>query len=364
LIVKIVIIGAGAAGLAMAISLERMGIDYSVHERTGHLGQEGLGFILRQNGLDSLQQIEARLVPEVVQTGAWLNHFTLRNPDGSTILDQPLHHALGIRRADLIGCLMKHVNPARVHMHSQCVGFERDAKGHAVAALFDDGRREEGDLFLACDGSRSRTRALLFPQAYLEPVVTHELVSIVHHAELAQEMAGHFIKTQDNAGSLALGLVPCGGDRIIWYMQFDQRHTLAHDSTEMQRRNFAFKLVQEWADPIPRLLHASDWQGTHVWRTTDMNPLPALHRDNVVLMGDAGHPMLTFTSQGVNTALDDAFHLSQMIAKRGLPLDADLDEWSAARLAELAPMLEGGRKLQQDFLHYDPNRPNTVPLVD
>lgn len=361
---KIAIIGAGIAGLAMAIGLEKAGIEYTIHERTGHLGQEGLGFILRQNGLDALAQIGTDVVREVEQAGQWLEHFVLRNPEGKIMLEQPLSGALGIRRADLIGCMMQHVSAARVHMQHPCVGYERDASGHAKAALFEDGSRVEADLFLACDGSRSRTRAALFPEAQLEPVRVHELVSIVHNAELAKELAGKFVKTQQEHGCLSIGLVPCGGDRVIWYMQFDGTHTLAYDSPEQARRLFAQKLVGHWADPIPRMLQSSDWQGTHVWRTTDLNPLPAMHQNNIVLMGDAAHPLLTFTSQGVNSALDDAYQLYSMLIARGKLDQADLNEWGQARMAAIAPMRDSGRELAKQFLVFDPNLARTVPLSE
>lgn len=361
---KIAIIGAGIAGLAMAIGLERAGFEYTIHERTGHLGQEGLGFILRQNGLDALAQIGTDVVREVEQVGQWLDHFVLRNPEGKTMLEQPLSGALGIRRADLIGVMMRHVDASRVSMQHPCTGFERDANGHARCALFEDGSRVEADLFLACDGSRSRIRAALFPDAHLEPVRVHELVSIVHNDELARELAGKFIKTQEERGCLSIGLVPCGGDRVIWYMQFDSTHTLAYDSPEQARRQFAQKLVGHWADPIPRMLQSSDWQGTHVWRTTDLNPLPVMHQNNIVLMGDAAHPLLTFTSQGVNSALDDAYQLYSMLIARGKLTDTDLSEWGQARMAAIAPMRDSGRELARQFLEFDPNQARTVPLSE
>ncbi|MBI3230606.1 MAG: FAD-dependent monooxygenase [Burkholderiales bacterium] len=360
---KIAIIGAGIAGLGLAIGLQRAGIAYSIHERVGHLGQEGLGFILRQNGLDALAQLGQGVVDEVEDAGAWLNHFTLRNPHGKVLLDQPLEGALGIRRAALIQCMMNHVQADSVTMQHQCIGFEYDANGRAIAAKFDDGQQIEANLFVACDGSRSRVRQMLFPDAQLEPVRVHELVSIVHDAEMAAALEGRFLKTQQEEGCLSIGLVPCGGDRVIWYMQFDGTHTLAYDSSEEQRRAFAQKLVGDWADPIPRLLKNSDWRGTHVWRTTDMDGLPTLHKNNIVLLGDAAHPMLTFTSQGVNSALDDAHQFCQLL-EQGQPSAETIEAWAQKRLAEIAPMREMGRELAQQFLVFDPNQTRTVPLVD
>ncbi len=360
---KVAIIGAGIAGLATAIGLERVGIDYTLHERTWHLGREGLGFILQKNGLDALAQLSGDVKREVEQAGAWLERFTLRDPQGRTMLEEPLPESLGLRRADLLASMMRHIQPDRMMMRQQFVEFERDANGRAIAALFENGHRQEADLFLACDGSRSQIRQSLFPQAQLEPVRVLELVSILHNAELVQELAGRFLKTQRAEGGLSFGLVPCGGDHVIWYMQFDaNRYPLPYTANAQERALFAQQLVGHWPDPIPQLLSGSDWRNTHLWRTTDMNALPSLHHENVVLLGDAGHPMLTFSSQGVNLALDDAQHLCAML-RQGIPSSADLSAWSRARLAEIAPLRETGRELSHNFLVFDPTRDHAIPLA-
>ena len=41
-------------------------------------------------------------------------------------------------------------------------------------------------------------------------------------------------------------------------------------------------------------------------------PVATFHFHNMFLIGDACHPLLSMTSQGVNTALEDAIHLAQL----------------------------------------------------
>ena len=43
-----------------------------------------------------------------------------------------------------------------------------------------------------------------------------------------------------------------------------------------------------------------------LWRLGDRDPLPQLHRDRLVLIGDASHPMLPHLGQGATHAIEDA----------------------------------------------------------
>jgi 2-polyprenyl-6-methoxyphenol hydroxylase-like FAD-dependent oxidoreductase len=103
----------------------------------------------------------------------------------------------------------------------------------------------------------------------------------------------------------------------------------------------------------------------HRWRTTDLDPLPRLHRGNVVLVGDAAHPLLPFTSQGVPAALADAQTLGQGLVgvdlRRPAELSTALACYSDRRLPVLAQLIEQGRQLQHRFL--SPPPAGTAPLL-
>jgi salicylate hydroxylase/6-hydroxynicotinate 3-monooxygenase len=55
----------------------------------------------------------------------------------------------------------------------------------------------------------------------------------------------------------------------------------------------------------------------HKWAIYDRDPLPAWHTDQVVLLGDACHPMTPYMAQGGATAMEDAVVLSRCIAGAG-----------------------------------------------
>ncbi len=92
----------------------------------------------------------------------------------------------------------------------------------------------------------------------------------------------------------------------------------------------------------------------HLWHTTDLDPLPALFSGPVVLVGDSGHPMLPFASQGAAAALQDALLLSSLLSNaHPLRIHEALARYSACRLPAVTPLLLEGRELRRQFL--DPN---------
>jgi 2-polyprenyl-6-methoxyphenol hydroxylase-like FAD-dependent oxidoreductase len=112
--------------------------------------------------------------------------------------------------------------------------------------------------------------------------------------------------------------------------------------------------VGQWPQPLPELIELTDFSESHVWFTTDLDPLPSFHRGNVVLVGDAAHPLLPFTSQGVGSALQDALSLATHIGGQfdcPKKLEEGLRVFSDERLSCVTRFLQSGRELAERFLH-------------
>src|SRR5262249_7921608 len=62
----------------------------------------------------------------------------------------------------------------------------------------------------------------------------------------------------------------------------------------------------------------------HKWALVDRDPLPSWSDGNVVLLGDAAHPMMPHMGQGAAMAIEDVAVLARCIAAAGP------DNWSSA----------------------------------
>ncbi|KAJ4361263.1 hypothetical protein N0V95_002032 [Ascochyta clinopodiicola] len=82
------------------------------------------------------------------------------------------------------------------------------------------------------------------------------------------------------------------------------------------------RLLREFAHFHPRLRAVLDMpEEVGLWPLYSLTPLPRWSAGRAILIGDAAHPMLPFSGQGANQAIEDAGALGYLLS--GLP-DATL----------------------------------------
>ena len=164
---KIVIIGAGIAGLTAAIAMARKGLDAEVYEQAPELKEVGAGVGLWGNAFRALRAIG--LADEVVRLAGGPAGSGVKRPDGTWLLYQP-HEVVqkrwgagfaSVHRAELHRLLADQVDPSAIHLDARCTGISE--RGRRASAL--RGRpRGRGDVLVGADGAHSVVRtALLGP---------------------------------------------------------------------------------------------------------------------------------------------------------------------------------------------------------
>jgi len=308
---KALIIGGGIAGLAAAITLRKAGWQAVLKERAPEFTEVGLGFIILPNGLEALDQVGAG--DAVRMHGKNINKAIIRTPDGTIVKDDVLDNCLGIKRSGCIDALRNLLPPDIIQTGAEFSHFEYDEHQFVIAAHFKDGSRETADIFIAADGASSQIRKLLFPSQIIGSTKIKELVAIADLPDVVRALNGKLLKTQSLEEGLSIGLVPCNDQQIVWYMQFDCMKNDLTDLSDDNKKAFAKKMLKDWPDPIDYVLEHTDYSKSFMWFTKDMEVLPAFHHKNIVLAGDAAHLVLPFTSQGVNSALQDAIILGRLL---------------------------------------------------
>ena len=360
---KAVIIGGGIAGLAAAIGLRKNGWEVVVKERVPEFVEAGLGFIILPNGLGALDELHAG---DYVRThGRKLTKAVMRTPDGFVYKEEDLLDSFGVKRSTCVDALRNQLPPETIQTAKEFSHFLFDDEDKAVAAIFKNGEREYGDIFIAADGARSIIRSQLFPKHRIRTSSVKELVGIADSYPLLKELDSFLLKTQSETDSLSLGLLPCNERQVIWYMQFDGEANQIDQYDEQSKRALVKKLIGNWPDPINYVLEHADFKNAFVWSTRDMELLPMFHHSNIVLTGDAAHLALPFTSQGTSSALTDGIELSGLLASP--PHDKDeleniFLEYYERRRNILNEYLEFGRKLENGFLHPSTIRVQDIPV--
>jgi salicylate hydroxylase len=181
-----------------------------------------------------------------------------------------------------------------------------------------------------------------------------EIVMSTCLPELAAHLGSTFLKTVLADRGLAFGLLSPAGDDVIGFLQFDvQRHGTPSRTAESGLVDFATTLLGSVPEPVASFLRNADESTAHLWRPMDGEIAANCCASNAVVIGDAAHPLLPFSSQGVGSALEDAIALADVIegasGRREL-LPQALAGFCEERRRDVGRFVDGGRLILSHFV--------------
>jgi len=342
------IFGAGVAGLMAAITLRSAGHRSVIYERVHQRHDAGMGFIVVPECIERLQSFGVGI------TGVPLKSYCSRDITGRILHEEPVPAGCrAIRRCDLIAALLRLLpTDETLTFDSELDGVQFDDQGLICDARIRSGERilsVRADLYVAADGVGSRGRQALFPGWPVPRAQVPEVVGLVQSSEAIRWAAGNFNKFHAACGGIAVGVLPVDAEHVVWYLQFDAHRMPPPQESAAAYRDFVTHLIGDWADPIPHLLAHTDFSRVHLWLPVDADLVPRFNQGNLVLIGDAAHPFLPFTSQGVSAAIADAVALADALST-GSDLAGALTHYSVERHQQCSLYITRGRQLMQHFL--------------
>ena len=319
---KAIIIGGGIAGPAVSLFLRRAGIESQIFEAYPEPTTIGGGFQIAPNGMRVLNALG--LADQVSSAGVRSSEFVFRNQQGRIIgrIDvSGSGYGITIRRSLFQRILMNEIGRQSVPIHYSKRLCAIEQTGDAVAARFEDGTVETGDMLLAADGVHSRVRALTLPEN-ASPRYTGFL-GIGGFAE-----AGSAVANPEDAHRLSFtvgprfqigyAMVSEAPARWGWWTHLPQEKELAR--RELQAipagsiRDRVLAAFGGWHSPIEALVSSTE----QIMRTAiyDVPSLPTWHVGRVMLLGDAAHAMSPAGGQGASLALEDAMLVGRSLANQ------------------------------------------------
>jgi 2-polyprenyl-6-methoxyphenol hydroxylase-like FAD-dependent oxidoreductase len=355
---KYVVIGGGIAGLAIGAYLQRKGKEVIVSEKQPVPTAQGHAFLLHDDAVSILRELSLdhnRKMP-----GERISLFSLRRPDGSEIKCEELRSWTCMKRSDLLEYMESLLHPSAMRRGRSFSHFIRQ-QGRVVAAVFTNGETEYGDIFIGCDGGKSRVREDLFGSLPPTTVLYKEIVGVTHNPELWQRYGHTFIKFQHDQYGLSFGMIPTGTNEFVWFMQYDPCRGDVRDADPVSIRKFCKSSLKDFPAEVTGILAGNDFSKTYVWNTRDFDLLPAFHQDNVVLLGDAAHQALPFSSTGTTDVIVGARTLSTAL-ENSINLEAAFRQYYMQRAPAVLEHIRMGRKLRAAFLQPRRHQPHT-PLA-
>ncbi|MEU7646382.1 FAD-dependent monooxygenase [Streptomyces huasconensis] len=350
---RVIVAGAGIAGLAFAAALRRTGIDCHVYEQTDRLAEAGAGVQLAPNATRLLRRLGLRdrlrsvaVTPQAIDMRRWDDGTLLQR----TTLGAACHDRFGapyytVHRADLHSSLLSLVPPAQLHLGARCVAVTQDA-GEARLHL-SDGTMVAADLVVGADGIHSVAREQIVAdrprysgQTIYRGLVPAERVPHLlsdHRVRLWFGPDRHCVCYPVSSGrQVSFGAtVPASGWREeSWSAQGNVAELAA--------------AYAGWHEDVTRMIGAAETVGR--WALHDRDTIDRLSSSRVTVIGDAAHPMLPFQAQGANQAIEDAVVLAACLADvRPNRLDAALRRYERIRLPRTARIQRQSRDNAKTF---------------
>ncbi|MFN2496473.1 MAG: FAD-dependent monooxygenase [Pseudonocardiaceae bacterium] len=309
----IAVVGAGIAGLTVAVALARDGLRCHLLEQARLLSDVGAGIQLTPNATRLLHRFgiadrlrEVAVAPRAIEMRRWNDNSVLcRIPLGEECEQRFGAPYYTVHRADLHRCLLERLPEGTVHLGLNCTSVAQHPDG--VQLQFADGRRITPDLVVGADGIHSRVRGLLIRDEprYSGQSIYRALVPAERVPFLLDEPK---VVLWLGPGKHCVSYPVSGGRQISLAATVPHPHWIAESWSAPGRVQDLARAYAGWNREVQALTSAPSTVSR--WALHDRESLSRWSTDRVTLIGDAAHPMLPFHAQGANQAIEDAVALA------------------------------------------------------
>ena len=326
---RILISGAGMAGLSAGIALSALGYDVTLVEHADHLRTGGSPIDIRGDALDVAQQMGVlEQIREHRVTMTERSQFV--DSQGTVLAELPANEVIDsaddieIPRLELARVL-QHALPPRTRLwFGESIEALHD-DGDGVDVTFVSGRRECFDLVVGADGVHSLTRRLVFgpEQDYLHHLGLYIALTTMpttgREAERVNPILnwpGHMIGIT-SYDDISLGVLTFRSPWIDYdYRDIDAQKQIALD---------AFAGHDEWR--VPEILDAVLADPELYFDSISQIHMNTWHRGRVVLVGDAAHCASGLSGRGTSLAITGTWLLAQALHTHEEDIGAAFEEY-------------------------------------
>jgi len=353
---RVLVIGAGMAGLALAQKLHSSGVDVAVFERGTAVadGMAGYGILIDGHGQRALKHCLPANIFEAFDRAAGHAgvsvHFLDEMARTLTAFEGPAGPSGQAQRRSierlklrsiLLGGLEGPGSP--IQWGKEFTSYEILGEDGRVRAHFSDGSHADGDVLVGADASNSRVRAqYLNGLKRLDLGITNLVGRTPLTADLLKGLPRNFIDGSVNnvvppgPGWMFLsawrtaarnGAADETGNYLVWAYAAARKDF--PDSIEKLQGHVVTDIVlrrmEKWSPTLRNLVLHSDMETVKAVPIRSMPELPYWKPSQITLVGDAIHNMTPMAGIGANTALRDAAILADRLIAAGKDKRAMLD---------------------------------------
>ncbi|TIA08038.1 monooxygenase, partial [Aureobasidium pullulans] len=348
--------GAGIGGLALAISLHKKGVSFTLYEGAKEYSVVGAGIGFAPNGMRTMDLIEPAFRPlyekicvgnkgeqnrNIFFEGMLLEEGLGRNQAwfGNSAWGHPRFNRKSAHRKELLEIMTSFIPIENVKFNKYLESIEQHSD--KVILKFADGEEADASVLAGADGIKSVVRehvlrpshpeevAPVYADAYCYRAVIpmSEAYTILGNlTDVAKFYFGHNRSaiTYRISGGEELNFLFCVADPKPWALGEIVTEKTTHEA-----------MMADFDDPgvDPRFIELLakaqpiKWGFFHHWRTS------TYHRGRVVMLGDAAHASLPFQAAGAAQGLEDALVLSNVLSKIVETHNAFVDQMTSIETA-------------------------------
>jgi len=291
---RVLIQGAGIAGLTLAGRLERRGVEYRVVEQARILEPVGAGLVIQPNARAILEALG--LGEALAQAGCGLKTLSVGPAGHARSLTFPNRQfAIGLHRADLHRMLLSIVPEERLRLGCSLSGWQ--AREKSIEARLNTGDAWTATHLIGADGLHSAVRHRLKPLDTLRDSGQWCWRTVLP----AQPLGPHGLEWV--RGTTRLGAIPIGGHRT--YLYWVETDADAGSAPTVHDLNAWGPEGRALGDALPTDPH---------WLSHPLSDRPVRWgTGNRLLIGDAAHPVTPNLGQGAALGMEDAWVLAGLL---------------------------------------------------
>ncbi|CAK7212238.1 hypothetical protein SBRCBS47491_001391 [Sporothrix bragantina] len=406
----VAIIGCGVTGLLLAIGLRARGVPFTVYERAAGISEFGAGIGLSPNAEVAMKLLDPAIhaafkeavTPNGLDYFQWIDGYTTNEQIFQLYLGKDGFQ--GGRRSEILGAWAPLADSAHIQFGRELVAIV-DNPTRPIELRFADSTTATADVVIGADGVWSRTRSLLYGNAYRATYSHHYCFRAVVPMEAAVAALGedrsstrymyngpgaHAI-TYPVAKGAMLNVLVVIGDPNPWRPEVtgntvagidpsfrekdtdtevtalpSQDNAVANrQTTGKGQREDAEKAFAGWLAGAQGIVSLLPEQPDR-WAIFDMleNPVPSYSRGRVALAGDAAHASGPHLGAGAAFGIEDALALATVleavhknnIAGKDANIPAALGAYNKIRYDRTQWLIKASREAVDMFQWKDPTR--------
>lgn len=335
---KATIIGGGITGLTTALAFEKLGINYTLHEKAESLNEVGAGIWVSSNALQVFNWLG--LANEIISKGVLLENvdvadskFNLITRTNQKLLKEKLGFGtISIHRAVLQNILFDALPKQKIFFKQKAVEI---ISNPSPTVTFSNGNIVHSDFIIGADGIHSSVRKSLFPSVQIRP--TNQMCwRGVSNYQLPEPFINSCLESWGN--QLRFGFSVISHDRVYWF---------AVSSVDKDLKKNKQELIEAYKDfhPIVKnIISNTDGNNIIARPLGDLAPLDQWHKDQIILMGDAAHATTPNMGQGAAQGIEDAYYLSHLLLKH-LDIKQSFEAFDKTRKARVNAIVKRSRMI-------------------